>query len=136
MSSGTVATTFERPIGMTDSVRSSRLAVTAYSPDSGSGARSANWLEPAGEEGVGEAAGGAGAAGSEVGGPARAGAGADAEGDRLQAVMKVTASAASSAGRRHRGGGGSRGAPPGTGRVFSPSPPLPAQPGTSLRSRN
>ena len=89
---------------MTDSVRSCRLAVTAYSPDSGSGARSANWLEPAGEEGVGEAAGGAGAAGSEGGEPARPLAGADAEGDRLQAVAKATASAASGAMGNRRAG--------------------------------
>src|SRR5919197_5802986 len=120
MSSGTVATTFERPIGMTDSVRSFRLAVTAYSPDSGSGARSANWLEPAGEEGVGEAAGGAGAAGSEVGGPARAATGADAEGDRLQAVIKATASAASSATRRGHAEREPPGDHPGTGRVCIP----------------
>ncbi|HET6315743.1 MAG TPA: hypothetical protein VFG86_04750 [Chloroflexota bacterium] len=38
-SSGTVATTLAMPIGTTVSVRSSWLAVTAYSPESGSGAR-------------------------------------------------------------------------------------------------
>src|SRR6266542_4992350 len=47
MSSGTVAATCARPIGTTVRVRSSSFAVTAYSPETGSGARIAPCARPA-----------------------------------------------------------------------------------------